>query len=102
METRLTVTRNSSQDIQHRQVILKLDGRDFATLLFGQTVSTLVEPGRHRLRANNTFIFKTVDFQIEQGMHKTFEIVNRPGRFTWWMIALLGAGPIYLTFRENN
>ena len=97
MATRLTVSRTSSADVQQRQVIVKLDGESFATLLFGQTVTREISPGSHRLRLDNTWVKKSVEFKAEDGEEVKYNVINRPGRFTWWMVAVLGAGPMYLT-----
>jgi len=45
MESRLTVSRKSPDDVKQRQVIVKLDG---------ETASRAVEPGPYRLRFDNT------------------------------------------------
>ena len=97
MASRLTVSRVSSQDVQQRQVIVKLDYESFATLLFDQTVSREIPPGAHRLRFDNTWVKKTVEFKAADGEHVHYNVINRAGRFTWWMVGILGAGPMYLT-----
>jgi len=100
MASRLTVSRTSPTDVQQRQVIIKLDGDPFATLLFGETVTREVSPGSHRLRFDNTWVKKSVEFKVADGEDVKFEVINRPGRFTWWMVAVLGAGPMYLTVQR--
>jgi len=40
---------------------------------------------------------KTVEFAVAEGEHVKYNVINRAGRFTWWMVAALGAGPMYLT-----
>ena len=97
MASRLTVSRNSSTDVQQRQVIIKLDGEPFAILLFGQTVTREIPHGSHRLRFDNTCVKKSVEFRAADGEEVTYNVINRAGRFTWWMVAVLGAGPMYLT-----
>jgi hypothetical protein len=100
MATRLTVSRNSSTDVQQRQVIIKLDGEPFAILLYGQTVTREIPPGSHRLRFDNTWVKKSVEFKAADGEEVTYNVINRAGRFTWWMVAVLGAGPMYLTIER--
>ena len=100
MESQLTVTRASPADVKQRQVIVKLDGEPFATLLYAQSVTHAIEPGAHQLRFDNTWVKKTVEFSIADGEHATYNVINRAGRFTWWMVAALGAGPMYLTIES--
>lgn len=100
MASRLTVTRNSPNDVQQRQVIVKLDGDPFAILLFGQTVTREIPPGSHRLRFDNTWVKKAVEFKVVEGEDAAFQVTNRAGRFTWWMVGILGAGPMYLTIER--
>jgi hypothetical protein len=97
----ITVTRKAPQDVRVRQIYLSIDGKTVAELLFGQAFTTDVEPGPHRLRANNTLVWKTVDCQLKPGEHATFIVVNRPGPGTYAMLSLLGTGPIYLTFERT-
>lgn len=92
----LTVVRTSDDDLKDRQVILTVDGRPFATLLFGQQATRSLVPGSHTLRANNTLVWKTVPFEAAEGEHVRFSIVNRPTRGFLWMVALLGVGPIFV------
>lgn len=56
--TRLTVERTSPEDVATRQIVLTLDGERLATLLFGGRISREIAPGRHRLRAHNTLVWK--------------------------------------------
>jgi len=97
MASRLTVNRNSPNDVQQRQVIIKLDGERFAVLLYGQSVTREIPAGSYRLRFDNTWATKTVEFKIADGEEVTYNVINRAGRFTWWMVGVLGAGPMYLT-----
>ena len=96
-EARVTVTRRAPTDIQSRQVIVSLDGKPFGTLLFGESETKPLPPGPHALRFNNTLVWKTVEFVAAPGEHVRFNVINRPGWGTWWMLSLLGTGPLYLT-----
>jgi len=102
MASRLTITRNSQADVQQRQVIVKLDGESFATLLYGQTVTREISPGSHRLKFDNTWATKTVEFRAEDNEEAKYTVINRAGRFTWWMVGVLGAGPMYLTIERSS
>jgi len=99
--SRLTVTRNSPADVQQRQVIVKLDGERFAVLLYDESATQEIEPGDHQLRFDNTWIKKTIEFHIADGEQVTYNVINRAGRLTWWMVAALGAGPMYLTIERQ-
>jgi hypothetical protein len=99
---RLTVTRTSPADVKQRQVIIKLDGAPFDVLLYDQSVTREIEPGEHELRFDNTWVKKTIEFRIVEGEHVTYKVINRAGRFTWWMVAALGAGPMYLSIERQS
>jgi hypothetical protein len=102
MASRLTISRTSSTDVQQRQVIVKLDGEPFAVVLFGQTVSREIPAGSHRLRFDNTWVKKSVEFKVGDDEEVKYNVINRAGRFTWWMVAVLGAGPMYLTIERAS
>jgi hypothetical protein len=97
---RLTVERTSAHDVATRQVVVSLDGEPFATLLFGERATREIEPGRHRLRAHNTLVWKTVEFDLSPGEHVQFGVVNRAGFGSMALVALLGVGPLYVTIER--
>ncbi len=97
----ITVTRKSPEDVRHRQIYVSVDGKEFAELLYGETVTGAVPAGRHRLRANNTLVWKTLECDLRPGEHARFTVVNRPGFGTYTLLTLLGAGPIYLKFERD-
>ena len=99
--TLITVERTSEKDVRHRQVIVSIDDQPFATLLFGKSETRPIAPGHHRLKAYNTLVWKTVDFDVAEGEHVTFQVINRPGRWTYLLVTLLGVGPIYLTIERT-
>jgi hypothetical protein len=94
---RLIVERTARDDVQMRQIILSVDGDPWVTLLYGESASRDIAPGRHRLRANNTLVWKTVEFDVAPGESVRFSAVNRAGRGTAALLALLGVGPLYVT-----
>jgi hypothetical protein len=98
---RLTVRRQAPADVKMRQLVVSLDGTKVATLLFGDTFSTDLAPGEHRLRIHNTLVWKTVRFTAAAGEHVQFTAVNRPGPGTYSMLGLLGAGPLYVTITRE-
>lgn len=97
----MTVERSAPADVQHRQVIISVDDKPFATLLFGKSETKPIEPGHHKLKAYNTLVWKTIEFDVAPGEHVRFQVINRPGRWTYPMVALLGVGPIYLTIERK-
>lgn len=97
---RLTVERTDADDVRTRQVVVSLDGDPLATLLFGQRVSKEIQAGSHRLRAHNTLVWKTIEFDAKPGEHVRFQTVNRAGLGSTALVALLGVGPLYVTLQR--
>ena len=93
----LTVERRDPADVRVRQVVVALDGEPFATLLFGQAATRPIPAGPHRMRLHNTLIWKNVRFDAAPGEHVRFRTVNRAGPGSMTLLALLGAGPLYIT-----
>ena len=94
---RLTIHRSSAEDARQRQVILSLDGNEIATLLYGQHHTREIPAGHHRLRANNTLVWKTIEFDAAPGDDLHVTIVNRAAPGMLALVALFGAGPMYVT-----
>ena len=97
----LLVERTASEDVRTRQVVLALDGEPLATLLFGERVTREIAPGHHRLRAHNTLVWKTVEFDASPGEQIRFSTVNRAGFGSMALVALLGVGPLYVTLERH-
>jgi hypothetical protein len=100
-EAQITICRTSPDDIQLRQIIVKLDGKPVAELMYGGTVTIPVTPGRHRLRVDNTWNWKTLDLDVAPGEHLKFLTISRAGRFTWFLVGTLGAGPMYVSIQPD-
>lgn len=98
----ITVSRRAPEDVRHRQIYVSVDGKTEAELLFGDSFTGQVPAGRHRLRANNTLVWKTLEIDLAAGEHAHFKVVNRPGFGTVMLLGLLGTGPIYLTFEREG
>ena len=99
----ITIRRTSRSDIGHREIFFKLDDQDIGMLRFGEELTRDVEPGRHRLKADNTLFRKTLDIQLTVGEHATFTAINRAGFGTYSVFAFfIGGGPIYLTFERDT
>lgn len=97
----ITLTRRSTEDVQQRQIVASIDGKPWATLLFGESATTDVEPGPHSLRIHNTLVWKTIELDLKPGDHARFAVANRSGWGTFWMLSLLGVGPLYLTVTRD-
>jgi hypothetical protein len=98
---RVTVTRTSEEDVRIRQLEVSIDGKPEGTLLFGDSVTRELAAGPHRLRVHNTLVWRTVEFALHAGEHVRFAAVNRAGFGTYSLVALLGAGPLYVTLRRD-
>jgi hypothetical protein len=96
----ITVTRSSAEDVGFRQIFVSLDGESIAILRNGESVTRRVPPGPHVVRAHNTMMRKTIELELRDGERATFVAVNRAGWGTFSVLALLGAGPIYLTLER--
>jgi hypothetical protein len=100
--SRITVARDSPDDLTDRQIYVSVDGEQIGVLLYGQSVTRDVEPGPHYARAHNTLFWKTIDFTLAPDEHASFIVVNRAGPGTYVMLSLLGTGPIYLRFERTD
>jgi hypothetical protein len=101
-QAQITVARTLERDIGIREVRVWLDEELIATLRNKQSVVRAVAPGQHTLRAHNTLVGKSIDFELAEGEHARFTTSNRTGCASS-MIFLLGAGPIYLSLdREES
>jgi hypothetical protein len=100
-ESKITIARVAADDVKQRQVIVKLDGERFPDLIYGDTITRAIEPGRHTLRVDNTWQKKTVEFDVAAGEEAKFQVINRVGRFTWYLVAAFGAGPMYVSIERE-
>ena len=92
----ITIRRKAPDDVQQRQIIVKVDGESVGELFYGDTISVPVKAGHHSLRVDNTWNWKTVELNLAPGEHARFQTVNRVGRFTWFLVGTLGVGPMYV------
>jgi hypothetical protein len=98
----LTVSRTADDDLQDRQVYLYLDGEDWATIYYGQTITREIRPGRHVLKANNTLVRKSVEFDARPGEHVRFRCINRPHWTLMLFMAILGAAVITVVLERDT
>ena len=99
-ESRLTITRQSTDDVGFREIYVSLDGTRLGILRFGDAVTVDLSPGPHELRAHNTLFWKTHRILAKPGEHVRFTAINRAGWGTFGMLFVLGAMPVYLTFER--
>lgn len=101
--SRLTVRRQSKEDVGIRDIHVSLDEERIAVLFAGQEVSREIAPGPHRLRVHNTLFWKTVDFQVQVGEHASFMVINKKGFGTFSVLAyLIGANILYLSVERES
>ena len=98
----VTISRKHEADARTRQVIATLDGQPPQTLMFGDEFTLEIPAGQHLLRVNNTLFWKKVAFAVEPGEHLEFMIINKPGRFTLGLLAILGVSPLYLVIEKRT
>jgi len=82
-------------------ITLTLDGKKIARLRPGDAVSREVDPGRHSLRAWNTLVWKTVEFDVEAGDAAEFVAANRAN----WLsevAAFIGFGLLGVTLEQRR
>jgi hypothetical protein len=101
-EAKLVVSRTSPDDLKQRQIIVKLDGEWVGDLLYGKILARAIPAGLHTLKVDNTWNKKSLDFRAEPGEEIRFRVVNRPGKFTWFLVASLGAGPMYVSIERET
>jgi hypothetical protein len=92
----LTLTRTSDADAKQRQVYVSVDGTQVAYMMFGDTKTLSIAPGKHTLKANNTLIWKTLEFEAQPGEEIRFSLVNYAGRGFALLLALFGASLLFL------
>ena len=102
LRSTITVSRDHPTDVGQRQVFIRIDGGERVALLFGDSLTTDLEPGSHRLRVHNTLIWKTIQFAIEPGEHLEFIVINSARWWTAGMAGLLGAAPLFLRVEKRS
>jgi hypothetical protein len=101
-KAQITVRRVSPEDVQQRQIIVKVDGESVGELLYGDTITVPVTAGHHRLRVDNTWNWKTLELEVAAGEHLKFKTVSQAGSLTGFLVNMLGAGPIYVSIQREE
>jgi hypothetical protein len=97
----ITIHRTSPEDVQQRQIVVELDGERVGELMYGDSITIPVSPGRRRLRIDNTWNWKTLDLDVAPGEQLKFATQSRVGRFTWFLVGTLGVGPMYVSIERE-
>jgi len=100
LRSTVTIGRTHPSDCGQRQIFARLDDHPRVTLLFGESVTVEVLPGRHRLRVHNTLFWKTIDFAIEPAERLEFQVINSARWWTYGMAGVLGSAPLFLQVRK--
>jgi hypothetical protein len=98
---RVTIHRTSPRDVKDRQLLVSLDGVRVATLMFGQSRTIEVQPGEHRLRVNNTLVWKTVSFVADGGDELHFTVVNRAPGLLLEMLTFVGVAVLVVDIERG-
>ncbi|MGE0042680.1 MAG: hypothetical protein AB7H88_16175 [Vicinamibacterales bacterium] len=77
--TWLTVVRNAPNDIQDRSVNLWLDGERWEPIRYGRELTREIRPGVHTLKAHNTLVGHSFEFEARPGEHVRLRCVNQLG-----------------------
>jgi hypothetical protein len=77
-----------------------LDGERLAVLMPGESVTRETPPGRHRLKAFNTLLRKSVELDVAPGEEVRMVASNRAG-FGTLLFAMLGVGPLYVGLERD-
>jgi hypothetical protein len=101
LPARITITRQHPDDVRQRQIVTSIDGAPLGTLMYGESVTRELPPGRYRLKAHNTLFWKTHDLDLAPGEHARFVVVNRNGLGSFSLLGLLGVGPLYISFERE-
>ena len=101
-DCRLTITRQSADDVGFREIFVSVDGTALGILRYGDIVTTEIAAGPHDIRAHNTLFWKTHRIVLQPGEHARFTAINRAGWGTFGMLFVLGAMPVYLTFERTS
>jgi len=94
MPATITIERNSQQDAQQREIIVKLDGEQIAELTYGQSITTEIPAGPHTLLVDNTWNKKSAEFTAADGETIRFLAKNQSSRFSEFLLMIFGAGPL--------
>jgi hypothetical protein len=85
----LTITRNTSNDFQDRQVYVFVDEEPWGKIRYGRPITREITPGPHTVRVNNTLLSDTLAFTAIPGEHVRLRCSNGMPRAGWLMMIFL-------------
>jgi hypothetical protein len=85
----LTITRNTANDFQDRQVYVFVDEEPWGKIRYGQPISREIAPGTHKVRVNNTLLSDSLEFTAGPGEHVRLRCSNGMPRAGWLMMIFL-------------
>lgn len=91
---RLTIIRDTPDDIQDRWIRLWLDGNFWDTLRYGRTLSIEIPPGDHLLKASNTLNRDALASDAKPGEHIKVRCHNALARGGFLSILMIGVAII--------
>jgi hypothetical protein len=91
---RLTIVRDTPDDVQDRWIRLWLDDKYWDTLRYGMTLSVELAPGHHRLKASNTLNRSALAFDATSGEHIRVRCHNAIVRGGFLSILMIGVAAI--------
>jgi hypothetical protein len=99
---RLVLRRQSPRDARQRQVYASLDDEYLGMLVFGEQITRDVAPGRHVLKANNTLVWKSYEFEARSGEDISISLINYQPRGFMAMLAVFGVGVLLLSIERDE
>jgi hypothetical protein len=97
---RVTIMRTSPDDVGQRQVIVSVDDGPRAQLMYGESTTWDVTSGHHVLKAHNTLVRKTIEFDAGPGEQIQFAVANRASKWMFGFLVVMGVAPLYLTLER--
>ncbi|HEX8422932.1 MAG TPA: hypothetical protein VF634_05950, partial [Pyrinomonadaceae bacterium] len=98
----LRVSHPKESNVMGRGIKVSLDGAELSQVKAGQNLTIEIEPGHHKMHVDNTYHSKVVEFYAESGEQVHYQITNRVGFFGWFIVTMLGAGPMYLVIERKD
>ncbi|HVO57614.1 MAG TPA: hypothetical protein VMT51_07965 [Dongiaceae bacterium] len=96
----IVIARDTPDDVQIRQIVVFLDGKRQAELLFGQSVRLETSPGAHTLRVDNTWNHREIAVEASADETLRYAVKNSAGQFSRFLLTMFGAGPIYVSIEQ--
>ena len=88
-DAQLTITRNTPNDFQDRQVYLFVDDEPWGKVKYNQPLTRDIKPGRHRVRAFNTLFSHTLEVDVAPGEHVRLRCSNGMPKSGWLLMVFL-------------